>query len=65
MDAVLPGMQDDRKGAGKGRKPLRVPSLAQKHSDGQARLAKVKRVVSKSHFHEVVSLGHHCQAFSG
>lgn len=47
MDAVLPGMQDDRKGAGKGRKPLRVPSLAQKHSDGgEARLAKVKRVVS-------------------
>lgn len=65
MDAVLPGMQDDRKEAGKGKKPLRVPSLAQKHSDGEARLAKVKQMVSKSHLYEVVSLGHHCQAFSG
>lgn len=42
VDPILPGMQDDRKDAEKERKPLLVHSLAQKHRDGEARLAKVK-----------------------
>lgn len=43
VDTVLPGMQDDRKGAEKVlEESLLIYSLAQKHSDGEARLAKVK-----------------------